>query len=217
MHIADGVMTTPVMVATNALAAGGVLYSMRRLSWDKIPQAGVLAAVFFLASFLHIHLGPSSVHLLLNGLLGLLLGWAALPALAVALFLQSVLLGFGGVSALGANLLCMGLPAVAAAGLLAPSCRRATGFQQAVFRGGAVGFFSTLGACVLFALLLHISRPDAYAAAIKAVVIAHVPVILIETAVIGAAVGFLYRVRPDLLRPFERRDGRAVTYPGHGV
>ena len=199
MHIADGALSTPVMAATNVLAAAGVAGSLRKVDYERVPRVGVLAAVFFMGSFIHVNIGPSSVHLLLNGLLGLLLGWAALPALTVALFLQAVLLGYGGLSALGANVLGMGLPALAIALFFAPRCRRAATRRQAALWGSLAGATSVALTCIGVALLLHLSNPRAYAAAVKALVLAHVPVAVIEAFVVGAAVAFLHKVRPDLL------------------
>jgi cobalt/nickel transport system permease protein len=206
MHIADGVLSTQVMVAANVVAAGGVAGCLRRIDYERVPRIGVLAAVFFMASFIHVNIGPSSVHLLLNGLLGLLLGWAALPALAVALFLQTILLGFGGMSALGANILGMGMPALAVGLAFSKRCRSAETPRQAMVWGALAGGVSVLLTCACLALLLHLSNPQAYAAAVKALVLAHVPVAVAEAIVVGAAVAFLHKVRPDLLdTPLRKR------------
>ena len=56
----------------------------------------------------------SSAHLILNGLLGVVLGWAAFPVIFVALLLQAVLFQFGGFTVLGVNTATMGLGALAA-------------------------------------------------------------------------------------------------------
>jgi cobalt/nickel transport system permease protein len=56
------------------------------------------------SSLVSVPVGPGSVHLLLNGLMGLLLGWAAVPAILVALILQAVFFGFGGILVLGVAL-----------------------------------------------------------------------------------------------------------------
>ena len=49
---------------------------------------------------------------LFPGILGLLLGWAAFPAILVALALQAVFFQFGGITSLGVNTTLMALPAV---------------------------------------------------------------------------------------------------------
>jgi cobalt/nickel transport system permease protein len=187
------------MATANLLAAVAVAASLRTIDYERIPRIGVLAAVFFMASLIHINIGPSSVHLLLNGLLGLLLGAAALPALAVALFLQVILFGFGGVSALGANLLGMGLPAVLTGWMFARRCRCAPNARAALGWGMLAGGTSVVLTCLSLAVLLNLSNPQAYATAVKALLIAHLPVVFTEAVVVGAAVRFLYTVRADLL------------------
>ena len=114
MHIVDGALSNPVVIGGAVAAAGGVAMGLRSLDLDRIPTAGVLAASFFVASLIHVPIGPSSVHLILNGLAGLLLGWAAFPALFVGLLLQAVFFGFGGLTVLGINALNIAFPAVLA-------------------------------------------------------------------------------------------------------
>ena len=105
MHIADGILTAPVVAATAVLATVGVAVGVRKVDADDVPRVGILAALFFVGSLIHVPVGVASAHLLLNGLAGLLLGWSAFPALAVALLLQTVLFHFGGFVSLGANVL----------------------------------------------------------------------------------------------------------------
>ena len=95
MHIVDGALSVPVLVSGGALAVGGIWMGLRHLTIEKIPTAGVLSASFFVAALIHVPLGPSSVHLVLNGLAGIVLGWVAFPALFVGLLLQAVFFGFG--------------------------------------------------------------------------------------------------------------------------
>lgn len=216
MHIADGVLSTPAMVSTNALAAAAVGLSLKRLDYDRVPRVGVLSACFFLASFLHVRVGVSSVHLLLNGFVGLLLGSAALPALAVALFLQAYLFGFGGVTALGANLLGMGIPALLVGMGFSRGCRCASSRGAAFAWGAAAGGTSVALTCAWFVLLLHWSDPVAYAVTVKALIVAHLPVLVAESAAVGAAVAFLRTVRPDLLEWPVQPTGSTLPGPTAG-
>lgn len=199
MHISDGVLSREVLVATGALAVGAVAWGLRRLDYDRVPRVGVLASVFFVASLIHVRMGPSSVHLILNGLLGLLLGRAVFPALAVALFLQAILLGFGGLTALGANIVMMGAPAVLAWAVCARPCRRAASPAGAFAWGAAAGGGAVLLSGLLMAALLHLSNAESYDKAAVAVLVAHLPVVVVEAGVTGAAAAFFRRVRPELL------------------
>ena len=81
MHISEGVLSGPVLLSGAALAAAGTAIGLKKLNYDRIAQAGILSAAFFVAALVHVPIGPSSAHLILNGLVGLLLGWAAFPAM----------------------------------------------------------------------------------------------------------------------------------------
>ena len=96
MHIADGVLSGPVLAATGGLAVAGIAIGLSKMDYEKVPRVGILAAAFFTASLIHVPIGPSSAHLVLNGLIGFLLGWAAFPAVGIALLLQAIMFGFGG-------------------------------------------------------------------------------------------------------------------------
>ena len=112
MHIPDGVLSNPVLLTTGVLAAGGVANGLRKIEHEQVPKVAMLAATFFVASLIHVPIGPSNAHLILNGLVGLLLGWAAFPAILVALALQGAFFQFGGITTLGVNTIIMALPAV---------------------------------------------------------------------------------------------------------
>src|SRR5205814_4022345 len=108
--------------AAAALVGAAVLALLRRASADRpledeIPRAALFAAVFFVASLIHIRVGPTSVHLLLNGLVGLTLGWWACLVIPAGLVLQAALLGHGDVSTLGVNTCVLLVPALLARGL----------------------------------------------------------------------------------------------------
>ena len=113
MHISEGVLSAPVLISGAALAAAGTAIGLKRLDYDRIAQVGVLSSAFFVASLIHVNVGPASVHLILNGIVGLLLGWSAVPAILVALTLQAIFFQYGGITVLGINTLIMALPAPA--------------------------------------------------------------------------------------------------------
>jgi len=196
MHIPDGVLTPPVIAATGILAAGGVAIGLRRMDYERIPRVGVLASAFFVASLVHVPVGPSSVHLVLNGLMGIVLGWEAFPAIAVALFLQAVLFGYGGLWSLGANIVNMAVPAVVCYYLFA---RAVSGGNARVFAAAAAsGAFAVMMSTGLLAAILYFTGKAFFQTAIP-VYIGHIPVMIIEAFVAGAVVVFLKRVRPEML------------------
>ncbi len=208
MHISDGALSTEVMAVTNVVATAAVGWCIKKMHYRSIPLTGLLAAAFFLASFIHIKLGPASIHLLLSGLIGLLLGWQALTALAVALFLQAVLLGFGGITSLGANILIMGLPAVGVYALFGRQLQRSCPLRRGVMVGAIAGALAVVSACLLMAMILWLSDPQAYRWAIKAMVVGHLPLLLIEALVTGAGIGFLLKVKPELFTNELQKDAQ---------
>src|SRR5205823_13141938 len=114
VHISDGVLTLPWLAGGFALAAVLALLAAYRVRDEEIPRIALLTAAFFVASLIHVRLGPTSVHLLLNGLVGVVLGRRAGLAILVGLTLQAVLLGHGGFTTIGVNACVLTYPALLA-------------------------------------------------------------------------------------------------------
>lgn len=196
MHIVDGALSNPVVIGGALAAAGGIAMGLKSLDLDRIPTAGVLSASFFVASLIHVPIGPSSVHLILNGLAGLLLGWAAFPALFVGLLLQAVFFGFGGLTVLGVNTLNIALPAVLAWLFFGRLIGRGTPVRGAIW-GGIGGAFAIAATTAMVGISLALSG-DAFLPAAKLVFFAHIPVMVIEALLTGFAVLLARKVKPEL-------------------
>lgn len=117
MHISEGILSLPVIAGGWALGAAGVAVGLKKTPAEDVPKTALLSAALFLASLVHVPVGPSSIHLTLLGLASYLLGWSALPALFVALLLQGLLFQFGGLLSLGVNTTVMGTAALAGWGM----------------------------------------------------------------------------------------------------
>ena len=194
-----------VLTAGVAVAAAGTILGLRRMDYERVPQVALLSAAFFVVSFIRVPLGLTSVHLVLNGLIGLLLGWAAFPALLIALFLQAVLLGFGGLTTLGINTTTMALPAVVCYYLFHPmvQSRRELVALLGAFAAGVTAFVLSL-LLVGSALLAAGTEFRGFA---QAFVVVDLPVALVEGMVSGGVVAFLRKVRPETLEaPLLARD-----------
>ena len=139
MHISEGILSGPVLFSGMAIAAVGTAIGLKKLDYDRIPQAGILSACFFVASLIHVPIGPSSVHLILNGIIGLLLGWGAFPVILVALALQAFFFQFGGITTLGVNTIIMALPAIICYLIFSRTLRISPGI--ALISGFLCGFF----------------------------------------------------------------------------
>lgn len=198
MHISEGVLSAPVLAAGALFTIGGVAKGLKDLDYEDIPMAGLLAAAFFVASLVHVPVGPSAAHLVLNGLCGLLLGWVAFPVILVGLTLQAVLFQFGGLTGLGVNTFNMACP-----GLLAWLVfRRLIDSRNPVLRGVAE-FTAGAGAILLSGVLVAASlmfTGESFHTQAILVIVAHVPVMIIEGIVTVFIVEFIRKVRPEMLR-----------------
>ena len=113
-HISDGVLRPWPQLVGLATALFLVGVALRRLKDGDVPRIVLCTAVFFTASLIHVKAGPTSVHLLLNGLMGMLLGFQAVIPIALGLFMQAVLFGHGGFLVWGVNCCIFFLPALMA-------------------------------------------------------------------------------------------------------
>ena len=193
-------VSAPILV-TGALATVVIVgVALRKLDYDRLPQTALLSAVFFVASLFSVPLGPSSVHLTLNGLMGLILGWAAAPAFLVALLLQAIFFGFGGLVVLGVNTANLAIPALVCAFVFGPFLRRAKLPRHSVILGAGAGALGVALSGLLICLTLAFSGREFLPAA-KIVIVTFLPLMLVEGAVTAAAVGFLKRVAPEIITP----------------
>jgi cobalt/nickel transport system permease protein len=111
VHISDGVLSNFWHGIGFVAAIVLIFAGSWRLQDREIASLALLTTIFFLASSLRVPLGPSSVHLLLNGLLGILIGMRSSIAIAIGLVLQCLLAGHGGVTTLGINICAITIPA----------------------------------------------------------------------------------------------------------
>ena len=165
MHISEGVLSAPVLLAGWAVTAPAVAAILWRIRQSEIPRIACFSALFFVASFVHLPVGVSSMHLMLSGLVGAFLGSRAILAIFVALFLQGVFFGFGGLSVLGVNTTVIGFPAVLG-GLFAAAAKA----QELKVRTQKIylflaGFVPIVCSMLLLDLVLFISGREFFAIA----------------------------------------------------
>ena len=203
MHIAEGMLSgTPqgiaVLGAGVAVAAAGTLMGLRKLDYERVPQVAMLSAVFFVVSLVQVPLAGVSVHLVLTGLVGLVLGWAAFPAVLIALVLQAVFASEGGLTTLGLNTMNMAAPAVICYGLFhraVQAPRDATALAAAF----AAGFSGVMLAAGLTAAAL-VATGESFGAVAQVVLWANFALAPVEGLVTASVVAFLRKVRPELLQ-----------------
>ena len=205
MHLPDGLVPVEMALAGyagSAALAALALARLRRLPDPRaeVPRAAMLTTVFFAATTLAIPVPPTTVHLMLAGLMGVLLGWFALLAIPVALFLQAVLFGHGGLTTLGLNGLVFGLPALLSMAIWRGLGARWPGLAALAAGGGAVVLAIVLFAGTVLAGLPAMVDPGAERAALGIFVLAHLPLVLAEALMVLAVVRVLRRIEPGLLR-----------------
>ncbi len=199
MHITEGILSAPILVGGGVLAAGGVTIGLRAMRDEDIPKTAVLTAAFFVGGLVHLPLGVASVHLVLNGLMGLLLGWAAFPAVLVALTLQAVLFRYGGLTTLGVNTLVMAVPAVLSYHLLVPILRRSRRPSILFGAGCTAGVIGIAFGSLLASGALALSSREFLGVA-GLFFAAHAPLMVVEGMITGGLVCFLWRLKPELFR-----------------
>ena len=197
MHIADGVLSTPVVVTTAAVTAATLVYSVKGIKEEEIPKTSLLAGVFFAVSLISIPVGPSSIHPLFAGLLGVILGRRAPLALFVGLLLQAILFQHGGLTSLGANTLMLSIPA-----LLAGKLFYSLQGKAVFFRGAIVGGLSVLITVVILVALLILTDlrfGQGTFSVINILIVGHLPLVVIEALVTGSALQLIAKAKPEML------------------
>lgn len=224
MHIPDG-FVPPQLCIIGYGASGFItwqcLRQIKRHSdpGTQLPKASLLTAAFFVASSIQIPLPPMSLHLVLSGLLGVMLGYYAFLAILIGLFFQALFLGHGGFSTMGVNAIIIGVPALLAHGIfqlqhwLPRSIKSSLRFGFTGFLAGSMGMAL---AVALFISLLIFTVPMGFDAATERAAlltlgIAHGPLILVEGVFTALLVTFLQKTKPELL---DNRHQLPVTHHG---
>lgn len=196
MHLADGVLTLPVAATTYVATGGLVAYSIKGIKEEEIPRVSLLTGAFFAISLISIPVGPSSIHPMLGGLLGVLLGRRVPLAFLVGLLLQAILFQHGGLTTLGANTLMLALPA-----LLVHQLFYRLGSRPVFLRGALAGGLAIAGTLVILIGLLLFSDQrfgEGFFSVVNLLVLGHLPLVVIEGLLTGSALKLLYGVRPGL-------------------
>ena len=195
MHISEGVLSLYPLTIGAVGAVAGIAAGLKKMEIDEVPRVGIVSAALFVSSLIHINVGPASVHLLLNGIGGLLLGIKLFPAYLVALFLQVLLFQFGGLAVLGVNICTMAISGLVGGYL--GRCVIISGKPPSL--GGAVaGGIGVVLAALFTALALAFSGEVLLITA-KLVLLAHIPVVILESLIGAFIASFIYKMMPSLL------------------
>jgi len=197
MHISEGVLSPPVLLAGSLLSISGLILGLKNLKTEKIPEIAVLSSAFFVASLIHIPVGPTSAHLVMNGIIGLLLGWATFPAIFLGLLLQALLFQFGGLTTLGVNTFAMAFPPV----LLGYTFRKLLQKEKISLTFVAsfvVASLSIIFSAILIGFALYFTEKS-FIPVIITLLGAHFPIAIIEGFITGFIVVYLLKVKPEVV------------------
>ena len=195
MHISEGVLRPEILISGAVISSVIVAYALKKLKNEEIPLVAVFSALFFLGSFIHIPIGPTSVHLLLNGIIGAILGIRAFIAIGIALLIQGLLFGYGGVSTLGVNTLNMAIPALLGYAIF--SLHVKTDLLKKV-KYFFVGFIPVMTSAGMLSITLAFNG-KALVPAAQIAFVANMPLMFIEGFITMFALLFLEKVYPKIL------------------
>lgn len=198
MHISDGVLSAPVWIGGYAATAGIITATIKRIKVDNMPKVAVMTSAFLVASLIRVPLGPTSVHLVLSGLVGIILGPAAFISIFVGLVLQAFLFQHGGITTIGINAIMMGTPAVLAYEIF--NLRKNFSFAANEFIFGALAGASGVFLGTLILALALITTGSEFMGIAKYAALAHLPVMIIEAIITGFIASFLMKVKPEILK-----------------
>jgi len=222
MHIPDGYLSPATCATLYTSSAPFWWVSLRRmkrgLNTHMVPLLSVFAAFSFIIMMFNLPLpGGTTGHAVGVGIAAIVLGpWASILAISIALVIQALLFGDGGITAIGANCFNMAiLGSLSAYGIYRLLAARAPiESPRRVMAGAIAGYvainLSALAAAVELGIQPLLYRDASGAAlyapyplqiAIPAMMAGHLTVAgLAEMVVSGGVVAYLQRMEPNLLR-----------------
>jgi cobalt/nickel transport system permease protein len=208
MHIPDGFLSPEVAAACAVPAAGAVAYGLHRASRElderRVPLLGVTAAFVFAAQMLNFPVaGGTSGHFLGAALAAILLGpWLACVVMSVVLVTQSFVFADGGVTALGANVLNMGVIGALVVGGLMVAARAALPRTRGAFLAvSAIGaWLAVMAGAAATSAELAISGTVPLGTVLPAMLAVHALIGIGEGVITAAAVSAVLASRSDLIR-----------------
>ncbi|AFZ02213.1 energy-coupling factor ABC transporter permease [Calothrix sp. PCC 6303] len=221
MHIPDGFISPLVAGTTGALSAGAIALSLNKSKMAYgirlAPILGLTTAFIFAAQMINFPVtGGTSGHLLGGTLAAIILGspWSATLCISTVLIIQAVLFADGGITALGANILNMGLVGVWVGWGLTQTLQRLLGGSRGrlPLAGGIAAGISVVVAAIFASLELAISNTAPINVVLPAMSSIHVLIGVGEGLVTGGVLSYLAKTRPDLL-PGEQRQFRGFLVP----
>ncbi len=221
MHIPDGFVSPPVAAATGLVSAAALFIAFGRsqqaFGVRRAPILGLTTAFIFAAQMINFPVaGGTSGHLLGGTLAAIVLGspWAGTLCIATVLIIQAVLFADGGITALGANILNMGVIGVWVGWGLTQTLQRLFGGSKGrlPLAAGIAAGVSVVVASIACAIELALSGTAPVAIVLPAMTGVHILIGIGEGLITGGVLTYLATARPDLL-PGEQYEFRGWSVP----
>lgn len=210
MHVPDGFLDAPTSLATAGVAATAVAIALRgarRELDDRVaPLAGIIATFVFAAQMINFPVaGGTSGHLMGGALTTVLVGpCTGLLCMTVVLVVQSLLFADGGITALGTNVVLMGVVAVVTAHLTFLAVRALLPKRVAMVAPAAAlaAVASVAASAATFVLLYSVGGvvPIPFDTLLTAMLGVHLLIGVGEAVITFVVVAGIVGVRPDLVR-----------------
>lgn len=209
MHIPDGFINVPVSAAAVAVSGVAIGIALKKsrgsMEQEVAPMAGLTSVFIFAVQMLNFPVAAgTSGHLLGGALAAILVGpWVALLSMTVVLALQAFIFADGGLSAIGLNILNMGVITVVIGWLLFSALKKVVGKnKKGIVIASAVAAFisvpaSALGFVVEYAIggsgVIDISK------VLGAMISVHLLIGIGEAVITALTVGAVLSTRADLV------------------
>lgn len=221
MHIPDGFVSLPVAGVTGLASAVALVIASARsqaaFGVRRAPILGLTTAFIFAAQMINFPVaGGTSGHLAGGTLAAIVLGspWAAMLSMSTVLIIQAVLFADGGITALGANILNLGVIAVWVGWILTQTLQRLLGGSQGrlPLAAGIAAGVSIVAAAVACAIQLALSGTASLPVVLPAMTGVHILIGIGEGLITGGVLFYLAKARPDLL-PGEQQQVQGWLVP----
>jgi cobalt/nickel transport system permease protein len=205
MHIPDGFLPPTVYLTGYGITGAMTWYSLRQIRRaslppeKQIPKASLLTSAFFVASLIHFPIPPTSIHLVMNGLMGIVLGYYAFLGILIGLFFQAVMFGHGGLASLGINAVIMGIPAIIAYHLFRWKNPLPEKIMAFLAGAGALALSAIIFTLIMTTFISSDLDVQAEKTAIYFALIAYGIQAVIEGFFTMIIVAFLEKVKPEIL------------------
>ncbi|RCW41417.1 energy-coupling factor ABC transporter permease [Paenibacillus prosopidis] len=206
MHIPDGFLDAKTWMTTTAVGAAAVSYSLKKtkltISSKQVPMVALIGSFVFAAQMLNFPIaGATSGHFLGGTLTSILFGpWIGSIVMASVLIIQALIFQDGGITVLGANILCTGF-----IGCFVGYCVYRAGMRLLAGKGRILitflaAWLSIVAASAGVALLLAWSGTFGLGTALKAMIGWHMLIGIGEGLITTLVTGYLFERNTSLIR-----------------